>query len=307
VIRGFSQYSDNIRQLPPEQQNKIAAIANEILSSQPGVAPVTEVTIVGHADPDVAREKKEPGFVQSISEKRALAGFESLSCKVFNSSRSPSVRWALTGRGSRAMVVPSPASEAEARCNRRVEIILGRSAQPSPRLNPDQTGSASIDHKFFMEFYHIALQGTSGKYDSTEAAENAAREIAHRTLPFIAQRFRAKNSVAPGCERAEDFKTYFKDALQGTASKFDSPDLVISRAAEIAERTQIGLLQEVRRLEWQRATLPQPMGPDCEIVRGMVPGPANHALCGVHGHILDVTAHTVISHDLDEYKKQFRR
>jgi len=62
VIRGFGQYSDDLSLLPPEQQNKMVAIANEILSSHsgtPGAAPVTEVTVIGHADPDVAREKKK--------------------------------------------------------------------------------------------------------------------------------------------------------------------------------------------------------------------------------------------------------
>jgi hypothetical protein len=49
------------------------------------------------------------------------------------------------------------------------------------------------------------------------------------------------------------------------------------------------------------------MSPDCVMVRGKVPGPANYVLCGTHGHILDITSRTVIAHDLDEYKKQPRR
>ncbi len=40
----------------------------------------------------------------------------------------------------------------------------------------------------------------------------------------------------------------------------------------------------------------QPMAPDCEVVRGQVPGPASHALCGPHGHVLDTNSRTVIAH-----------
>ncbi|MEJ0046930.1 MAG: hypothetical protein WDN04_13050 [Rhodospirillales bacterium] len=47
------------------------------------------------------------------------------------------------------------------------------------------------------------------------------------------------------------------------------------------------------------------MQPDCQIVRGKVPGPVNHVLCGTHQHILDTTAKTIIAKDLAEYKKKF--
>jgi hypothetical protein len=311
VIRGFNQYSDDIRLLPPSQQTKFAVIAAEIASSQSGSTPITQVLVVGHADPDAAREMREPGFVQFMSEKRALAAFEDLFCRVTAKTRPhvPDVRWMATGRGAKAVAVPNPRTEAERKCNRRVEITLLRSPQPSPRLDDNQRLEVAADHATFRDIYHVALQGTSGKYDSPQTAEKAAREIAHRALPFLEQRARNKRDTLAGCEGfAGDFLPYFKDAIQGTASKFEDPDVVIQKAAEIADSTSLGLLQETRRLEWKYASpLPQPMAPDCEIVQGKVPGPANHVLCRAHDHILDTSTRMVIAHDLTEYKRQSRR
>jgi hypothetical protein len=44
---------------------------------------------------------------------------------------------------------------------------------------------------------------------------------------------------------------------------------------------------------------------DCKVVRGKVPGPANHVLCGTHGHILDLGSKTIIAGSLEEYKKAY--
>ena len=50
--------------------------------------------------------------------------------------------------------------------------------------------------------------------------------------------------------------------------------------------------------------LPAPMLPDCAIVRGKVPGPKHHVLCGTHGHVLDEDKKQIIAHTLAEYAKQ---
>jgi hypothetical protein len=47
------------------------------------------------------------------------------------------------------------------------------------------------------------------------------------------------------------------------------------------------------------------MQADCKVVRGKVPGPANHVLCGTHGHILDLGSKTIIAGSLEEYKKTY--
>ena len=47
------------------------------------------------------------------------------------------------------------------------------------------------------------------------------------------------------------------------------------------------------------------MRPDCKVVRGKVPGPVNHVLCGTHGHILDLGSKTIIANSLEQYKKTY--
>src|SRR4051812_1614485 len=49
--------------------------------------------------------------------------------------------------------------------------------------------------------------------------------------------------------------------------------------------------------------LPQPMLPDCKIVKGKVPGPANHVLCATHGHVVDTDTKMIIALNLEDYKK----
>jgi len=314
VIRGFNQYSDDIRSLPQGQGTKTARLATEITGGKlgsPGVAPVTEVVVVGHADMDAAREKREPGFLQFMSEKRALAVLKDLQCKVYSKSRqvATEVRWTVLGRGAKALTVSNPRTEAERKCNRRVEIMLLRSPQPSPRLESTQYPNVTKDLVTFGGIYSAALQGTSGKYDSPQAAESKARQIADRVLPFLVRRKENIRKANPGCEDNDSplFQARLQQAIQGAASRFDDPDVVVSKAAEAAETADFGWLQETRKLEWKYATLPQPMAPDCEIIRGKVPGPARYALCGTHGHILDTTARTVFAYDLDDYKKRLRR
>ncbi len=80
------------------------------------------------------------------------------------------------------------------------------------------------------------------------------------------------------------------------------------------------LMPDDRKRQWLKTTIgvdvpihpqaPAPaaagaMQPDCEIVRGKVPGPKHHVLCATHGHILDEKAATIIAADLEEYKRKF--
>ena len=302
AIRGFNQYSDDIRLLPPSQQNKLAAIAAEIANSQsgaPGVAPVTQVIVVGHADLDATRERREPGFLQYMSEKRAAAVVLDLACRTKGITLIPS------GRGARVLAVPAPRTEAERACNRRVEVVLVRPSQSLPRLDQNQLAQAEFRQATFRDYYHIALQGASGQYPPP-VAEQKAMEIAEKAVPFVELRVQESIQCMPSPWEAA-VQPYFKDALQGTAQKYPTPDEVISKAYEMARHSFLVERRTAQKWNWRSATLPQPMAPDCEIVRGKVPGPANHALCGTHGHILDTTARTVIAHDLDEYKRQPRR
>jgi hypothetical protein len=301
TVRGFSRYSDDIGLLPTDQQNKLATISLEItrsLTGAPGVEPVIQVLVVGHADLDAARESREPGFLQFMSEKRALSASYDLQCRM-DLSLVLRIRWIEIGRGARSLAVSAPRMEAERKCNRRVEIMLVRSPQLPPRLNDNQHQKASVEFDIFVKYYIIALQGTSGQYDKPQVAERKAREIAERVGPFLSRR----NQRRHRCENNAGFLKRFDEVLQGTASKFPDPDVVINQASEIAEHALFGPGQVRRKLEWINASLPQPIGPDCE-VDGKVPGaPVNHLFCRTHGHIVNTTTRMVIAHDLEEYKK----
>jgi hypothetical protein len=269
----------------------------------PGIRRNRRRIVVGHDDQDAARERREPGFLQSLSEKRAESvGFD-LECRV-GAGRFDLIP---SGRGARNLAVSSPRTEAERACNRRVEIVLVRSGASLPRLDQNQRTLADNRNTTLRNFYHIALQGTSGQFPPPVADQKAA-EIAEKVVPFIEARVQEFIRCGSLPNLWNDMmQPYFQDALQGTASKNISADEVVKNAYEMAKHSYLVVRQTERRVEWRNAPLPQPIAPDCEIVHGQVPGPANYVLCGTHGHILDMTSKTVIAHDLDEYKKQFRR
>ena len=316
VIRGFSKYDDAISLLPQDQQNKLATLASEIASSQSGTSganPVTQVIVVGHADIDPDIERRYPGFLQYVSEKRAHAVLTDLNCRFLaltansrNAGPLSGKDWIGVGRGARVLAVPSPTTESERKCNRRAEVILVRSAR-LPKLPQPPATDLLADSDLTLDFYHIALQGTSGQYERPHVALQKAREIAEKAVRMIKIQQQERAKKCPSAPDLQDFTPYFKDALQGTASKYSDTDVVVERAAEIAEYAGFGFNLAQHRLEWKYATLPQPMAPDCETVPGKVPGPANHVLCGPHEHILDISTKTVIAHNLSEYQRLFRR
>jgi hypothetical protein len=334
TLIGFGRYSDDTWKLPEDQYQKLVRITQEIVAPVvPPAKPVSRIVVVGHADLDAGRERREPGFSQFISEKRAIAVYNRLCCRLVSKlkdglPRLRAIDWMIVGRGARVLAVPSPRTEAERKCNRRVEIILKRS-DPLPSNPFDQltynTSSdriaAAADHGMALDYYHIALQGTSGKYDSPRLAAKKAREIAEKIPSFLAKRLQdltlrqlacptlGPTPSTPGfevtpCWDPRDDLQYFKDALQGAASKFDTADEVIQKAMEAAEATFLGNFQMARNFAWKYAALPRPMDDDCE-AGGRIPGaPANHVVCRTHGHILDMSNRTVIAHDPEEYKKR---
>jgi hypothetical protein len=303
TVRGFGRYDYDVRLLPTGQQNKLAAIAREIISSQsegPVITPVKQVFVVGHADLDALRESREPGFLQLISERRAQAVMTELSCRLGGSFPGVSDQ-VVVGRGARSPAVRTPRTEAERSCNRRVEIILVRA--PQPQLNGNQRAASEALLKL-EPIYHMALQGTSGQYDRPLVAAMKAKEIAVKAIFFLDQKEQENKKNTCGKDQYHGFYQFFFDALQGAASKFSDPDVVINKAWEIMEHAGFARVQAVRTIQWKFASLspPPPMAADCEI-GGRVPGgPPNHVFCRQHGHILDTTTNTVIAHDLKEYK-----
>jgi outer membrane protein OmpA-like peptidoglycan-associated protein len=125
TVRFFKIYSNAVTLLPTSQQDKLAAIAGQIVASFSGPTPVAQVTLIGHADADLVRERREPGFMLRISGDRAVTVMRALQQSVgLASSR---IKWFPVGVGATALAVPNPRTEAERACNRRVEVVLSHS------------------------------------------------------------------------------------------------------------------------------------------------------------------------------------
>ena len=309
TVTRFGRYAVHVRELPESQVKKLQRIADEIRNSLSGTAaakPITQVFILGHADPDPARESREPGFQQYISEVRAYQAYNYVSCNL-GETLARRVRWIRVGRGARSLAVPKPRTEAERKCNRRVEFVLVRTSS-LPRMDPSKIGEASLRREAFAEYYHIALQGTSGQYDKPYVATQKAKEIAEMAVERIAQRAAQMQREKCPEDVGAEFVPYFKDALQGTASKFSDPAIAVEKAWNIAGQSRYFVQeQEITFYYWKYAQLPQPMDIDCEAGVRAESGPPNQVLCRTHGHVLDATARMVIAHDLEEYKKRSQK
>lgn len=307
VLRGFSQFSDDVRILPDAQKQKLSNIAAEITSSwsaSPGSTPIKQIIIVGHADLDIARERRQPGFLEFLSEQRALAVGVELACRM-GASLEISVEKIMMGRGARALAVASPRTEAERQCNRRVEITLLRT--PQPHLNEAEQKLVHDKLLALNPMYHFVLQGTSGQFENPKEAADKAREIVEKAFLFLDQKEQESKKNTCGKDPFHGFREFFFDALQGTASRFKKAEDVVNHAWEISLHGGFGHIQASRYLTWHYASPQQAMSAECEVVRGMVPGPANHVLCRIHGHVLDTTTQAVIASDLADYRKRFGR
>ena len=182
--------------------------------------------------------------------------------------------------------------------------------QADPQAPVSRPGKADDEFVKFDVFYEAALQGTSGQFADAATAEKVARQVADKARnvsdDYIGKASHSDNPLAAPTDRDMDlnqFNKFLTDAIQGTASKYADPDKIVKEAAQIAMKAMKGPRKEFDKLKWDEAKLPQPMSADCEIVRGKVPGPPNHTLCGTHGHIIDTDSKMVIAHNLDEYKK----
>ena len=136
IVDGFSRYSPLI---PARHRAKIAAIAVAIGNSyRPGGTPIVAVQLAGHADRDLARETREPGYAQRISSDRARRVERALKAHLRGDLASR-VRFQVVAVGARAPVVATPLTEADRRRNRRVEITLARRRHgptPGPSVDP---------------------------------------------------------------------------------------------------------------------------------------------------------------------------
>jgi hypothetical protein len=155
-VSGFARYSNSPASLRPSEQAKLHNIARLIVESmQPGARPILMVTVVGHADRDLARERREPGFMTRISRERALATQQALQRLINNPRISSRVRWRIHAVGGAQPVVFNPSNEMERRRNRRVVIVLWQGAhpvppspQPQPQPRPSPRGASDVSPGF---------------------------------------------------------------------------------------------------------------------------------------------------------------
>jgi hypothetical protein len=130
TVSGFSRYQNSVASLPPRERGKLAIVARSIVRSySPGCQPVLSVQLVGHADVDPQRERREPGYLERISRERALAVKQALERLVNNRAISWRISWSVAGVGASQLAVANPRTEQDRLRNRRVQIWLSRKAQ----------------------------------------------------------------------------------------------------------------------------------------------------------------------------------
>lgn len=129
TVSQFSRYNNSVTSLPPADQQKLRNIASLIASSLRGGCPRIIVRLVGHADRDLAKERREPGFLQKISVDRASAVKAGLEQLIGDPALTSRIDWTVTGAAANQLVasVGSPR-------NRRVEIFVDTGIAPPPSV-----------------------------------------------------------------------------------------------------------------------------------------------------------------------------
>jgi outer membrane protein OmpA-like peptidoglycan-associated protein len=129
TVSGFPRYSFSIASLPPNEQTKIRNIADLIAKSfQKGCQPLLRVRLTGHADRDLDRERRKPGFMMRVSRSRSAAVILELERLIKSRSISPwRIAWDRRGVGASSLVVQNPTTERERALNRRVVIDVSPS------------------------------------------------------------------------------------------------------------------------------------------------------------------------------------
>ncbi len=138
TVSRFSRYKNSIAALPATERAKLAKIAGLIVTSFRGGCQRIIVRLVGHADRDLAKERRQPGFLASISRQRALAVRQALERLINDRTISSRIDWDVTGVGASSLVVPDPENKPESlrALNRRVEMFVQTGIVPQPPVPP---------------------------------------------------------------------------------------------------------------------------------------------------------------------------
>jgi len=177
----------------------------------------------------------------------------------------------------------------------------GGNANEPDISDDDKVIVINVQKPEFDDAYAAALQGASGGSGKAEDVTTRARAIAEEAVATHATRI-ADLSQTERDALIDSYFKFFNDAIQGLASGSEQPKAIVSKAHAMALASMKVQGAEVERLEWQKATLPQPKAANCELDHGKLRGPANHVLCKTHGHVIDTDFDMVIAHSAEEYR-----
>jgi hypothetical protein len=151
IVRGFSRYAETAESLPLLERIKLTIVADFVVESfVPGNLPIIGMRLIGHADTDPERERRDPGSVKRISEKRAAEierylkreiGLRTWMSRVVKVGPTPDqIRWNSSGVGSTEPDEANVArkkthanmTEQDRKLNRRARIFLEPGPTPVP-------------------------------------------------------------------------------------------------------------------------------------------------------------------------------
>jgi hypothetical protein len=223
-----SGYSTHEVTVPGAEKRKIQAIANRIKNAASRTAPIN-ICIVGHADKD----PKGEGYERDTSRQRAEAVREAVRREINDetiwSKVTKQLRLFCAGASKPIVSFNQPLNQ-RAR-NRRVEIFV-----PWTFLcaTPNQQLIVEAIFGDWLEFYDIALQGTTGKPNltSSQAAELAG-DIADQTILLLDMRAKTQ-------KMEPDWLKHFKSALQTTSGgEYRNAREPVIKASEISNQATI--------------------------------------------------------------------
>lgn len=196
TVSSFPRYSNAVSALPATEKAKVRNLAQLIARSfRRGCQPLSTLRLVGHADNDPVRERREPGFMLRISQARAQAVRQALERLINNRSILSQVRWDVQGAAGSQLIVPNPRTELERRRNRRVEVLVS-TQQPALVCPLPPTRSRA---------FALWLQRALNRIFGTRLAENGTFDVPTRSAlrTFQEQRgLAATGTIEPATHNA---------------------------------------------------------------------------------------------------------
>jgi outer membrane protein OmpA-like peptidoglycan-associated protein len=212
TVSRFPRYSNAVAALPPEEAAKVKKLVGHIVANQrAGCIPLMKVQLVGHADRDLARERREPGFMFRVARERALAVKNELERLLNNRALSSRIVWEVIGAADRQLVVADPRTELDRQRNRRVEVSI--IAKPGPPSDCSTAQKQQTDLVRAAAVHYMRTKLGQGKPVST-----GVECFDPPTMPYVCDVRFSNNMVIEVEIRPEHVKVILSQA--------DDPDLV---------------------------------------------------------------------------------